>query len=302
MRRWKLHPRRASALTAGLWILPAAMMQGGAAAAQDLPLLNTEDASLSRTPVGASRFHTGLTLDIRNGDFVRGAFDDDAASLDRVPFHAQLTLAHQLVRGRDGVGDVWLEFRSSNGFHGPVDEERSHPRSWYESNNLVGLIATPAAGWTAAVAFTVKASPNEISDTTQEVSASLAYDAPGVIGALRPTAVVTTRTKGDHGVYTQVGAEPGWKLGPAEAAQRVSVPLTVGVGWGGFYQNGAGDLAYGSVGLAYSRSFSVARTKLHLRADVLALIRDDRLRRLGERDADRGAVTPYGTVALSAFF
>lgn len=109
-----------------------------------MPTIDTEDASLGSASVGDARVHPMIAIDVRNGDFVRGSYDDDAADLDRVPVHLQLGLGFELSRGAQGQPDAWLFLRSSNGFHAPVAEENS-PRAWYESNNVAGLIVEPVA-------------------------------------------------------------------------------------------------------------------------------------------------------------
>ena len=267
--------------------------------AQDAPMLETEDATLGSASVGEGRFHPVATLDVRNGDFSRGEYDDDGADLGRAPVHVEIGFAYALHRRAGGEADLHLAAASSNGFHAPRSDERSAPRSWYESNTIVGLIATPTQGLRAGVAYTIKASPNGVSSTTHELSATAAYERDRGVGALRPIAVATVRPKGGRGLFTGIGVEPEVATTTREDGPTLSAPAKFGVGWDGFYEVGSGDVVYGSVGLAYSHPFEVGATRWRWRAELLAVVRDDRLRQLGDGDAERSTVVPLATVSLT---
>lgn len=267
------------------------------AAAQDVPTIDTEDASLGATSVGIGRFHPIVAIDVRNGDFARGGYDDDAANLDRVPVHVQAGFAWALHRDAAGKQDRWLLATSSNGFHAPVAAERVAPRGWYESNNLLGVVAAVGGGVRVGAAYAIKVSPNGISDTTHELSLTAALDGEHGVAALHPSAAVTTRTQGAGGVFTQVAIAPELALGRGDAT--LSFPALVGVGWGGFYAAGSGDVTYASAGVAVTQPFDASGAKWRLRAEVLALVRDDTLRRLGSLDAETATVVPLATVSLS---
>lgn len=284
----------------GLMLGTAGLLIGVPAAAQTIPTVNTEDATLGSDDVSSSgRIHPSFGVDIRNGDFARGNYDDDPASLDRLPVHVQLGLAADLHHDADGKADTWFVARSSNGFHAPSDAEATSPRAWYESNNLVALVATPTKGLHAAAIYTIKTSPNGVSSTTHEASLSFAYEGKSGLGTLQPTFAVTVRPKGNHGLYTQAGIEPSLPLGSGEGAARLSLPASIGVGWGGFYQSGSGDRLFGNAGLAVSKPFTVGAIHWSARAEVLALIRDERLRRLSGPEGETGTVVPVATIGIS---
>lgn len=287
----------AAALLAGV-----ALLSAPAAAGQTVPTIDTEDAGLGTAAVGTGAFHPIVALDVRNGDFARGGYDDDAASLDRVPVHAQLGFAWALRRDEAGAGDLFVVATSSNGIHAPSSAERTAPRAWYESNNLVGLVARPGGGVAVGVAYTIKTSPNGISATIHEASVTAALDGDGVLAGMKPHAAATVRTKGDGGVFTQAGIAPQVALSGAEDAATLAFPLLVGVGWAGFYGAGTGDVAYGSGGIAFARPFAAGGAHWQLEAELLAVVRDATLRRLGSDDAERGAVVPLATVRLSVAF
>lgn len=269
------------------------------ASAQTAPTVETEDAALGELDVSEARFHPSVTLDLRNGDFSRGEYDDDDADLNRVPLHLQFAFAGQLGRDASGEANLWLVGVSSNGFHAPSADERTSPRAWYESNNLLALIAAPATGLKAGLVYTFKTSPNGVSDSTHEASATFAYQAERGLGALRPQFVATWRPKGGGGLFTQIGVEPEFDLSEADSAATVSLPARLGVGWAGFYERGTGDVLYGSAGAAYSHPFRLGDTRWRLRAELLAVIRDEALRRLGASRATRAAVVPLATVSLT---
>ncbi len=282
-------------LTAGL----IAMMSASPAVGQVVPTVDTEDATLGSSDVGNGRIHPVISIDLRNGDFARGNYDDDRADLSRLPAHIEIGVGAELHHDLQGEADTWIVLQSSNGFHAPSSHERTSPRSFYESNNLIALVTTPTKGVHAAAVYTIKASPNGVADTTHEASISLAYEADHGVGLARPVFVATIRPKGDHGVYTQAGIEPSFALGSADDMPSVSIPLAVGIGWGGFYGAGSGDRMFGQAGVALSQPFTLGMTKWTARAEMVALIRDDRLRMLSGPKGETGTVVPLGTVMLT---
>ena len=284
----------ATTLASGL--LPAVAAN---ADARSVPSIESEDASLGSVDVSeaSGRFHPQLGLDVRNGDFSRGNYDDDAANLDRIPLHAQVGFALDLHQAAGGSTDAWLVFSSSNGFHTPSSDERVSPRRWYESNNLLGLVVSPTEGLRVGFVYTVKTSPNDVAATTQEASLALAYQADSGLGAWRPGLAVTTRTQGDGGLYTQGSLEPGLDLSPN--GLRLSFPSALGVGWNGFYGPDSGDRLYARTGLALEQPFRWGETRWSARAEALALYRDGALRELSGPDGETDGVVPQVTLSLS---
>ncbi|KQO52864.1 hypothetical protein [Sphingomonas sp. Leaf257] len=281
-------------------ILFAIVAVAGPARAQSIPFADTEDATLSEIDVkdGGRNWHPVVTLDIRNGDYARGALDDDDAALDRVPVHVAFGGALVLRRGRDGSGDLFVIGQSSNGFHAPRADERVAPRAWYESNNLLGLAWRPADGLTTAATYTIKTSPNGVASTTHEASLSILYTADRGLGRLKPRAAITRRTQGEGGLYTIAGISPSFTLSGREEGPSLSVPVLVGVGWNGFYAEGSGTRVYGSGGLSMAYPIKLGGSAATLQADILALVRDDRLRRLDAPGGTTAAVVPHATISL----
>ncbi|USU10187.1 hypothetical protein NF700_08005 [Sphingomonadaceae bacterium OTU29MARTA1] len=274
----------------------------GGVAAQTIPTIDTEDAGLGTLDAGGGRLHPTFGIDLRNGDFARGGYDDDAADLDRLPVHVQLGFAFDLHRSAGGDADLWLVGTSSNGVHAPVAGERRSPRAWYESNNLIGIVASPMAGLTVGTAYTIKTSPNGISGTTHEASLTAAIDGSSGWKALHPGAAATIRPKGGGGVYTQIGIAPELPLGTGDDGPTLAVPVVLGAGWGGFYEAGSGTGGFGSIGLAYSHPFTVGAMRWRLRADAVGIVRDDTLRRIGGDDAESATLVPLVTLALTTTF
>jgi hypothetical protein len=290
-----LHASRLS----GLALTLMAVTQPGWAAPRSAPSIDTEDAALGNVEVSntSGRFHPQLGVDVRNGDFARGNYDDDSATLNRIPFHAQAGFALELHQRADSAADAWLVFSASNGFHTPSSEERVSPRRWYESNTLLGLVVSPAQGLQLGLVYTVKTSPNDSAATTQEASLSLAYQADTGLGAWRPGLVVSTRTQGDGGFYTQGSVEPGVDVNAR--GLRLSFPGALGVGWNGFYGPDSGDRFYARAGLALEQPFQWADTHWSARAEALALYRDGALRELSGPEGETDTVVPQVTLSLS---
>lgn len=268
------------------------------ASAQSVPLVDTEDATLSSVSVGDGSVHPILTLDLRNGDYARAVYDEDAPGLNRLPVHVAVGLAMVLDRDAKGRGRLFLTAQSSNGFHAPSPQERAAPRIFYGSNSIAALAWQPVEGVTAAVAYAVKTSPNGIDPTTQEASVTVAWTGKDALGELSPNIAMTRRTQGDGGVLTLASLSPSQMLGKGEGAAKLSLPLALGVGWNGFYGEGSGDRAYGSVGVALSQPLMLGGAKATLRAEMLALIRDGALAASEAPDATTDRVVPLATLSL----
>ncbi len=282
-------------MAAAMSILVAAPLH-----AQTIPFADTEDATLSEVDIrdGARTWHPVISLDVRNGDYARGALDDNDARLDRVPVHVAIGGAVVLRRREDGSGELFAIGQSSNGFHAPRAADRASPRAWYESNNLLGLAWRPTEGLTTAVTYTIKTSPNGVAATTHEASLSVLYSADKGWGRLKPRGAVTRRTQGDGGLYTIAGIAPSFALTRREDGPTLAIPVMGGIGWGGFYGPGTGDRAYASGGLTLAQPVRLGGSAATLQAEVLALVRDDRLRRLDAPDGSTAAVIPYATLSL----
>ena len=278
---------------------PIALIATTPAASQSVPTIDTEDVTLGSSSVGTGSIHPAFGIDVRNGDFARGNYDDDAADLDRLPVHVQVGVAADLHHDAAGQVDAWLVIRSSNGIHSASLDERTSPQGWYESNNLVGLVVAPAAGLRAGIVYTIKASPNGISDTTHEASITTSYDGKDAIGWLHPNFAATVRPKGTHGFFIQLGIAPEIALGSSDHAPILSLPAVIGIGWGGFYDAGSGDRLYGNAGLAIGQPVRLGNLHASLRAEMLALFRDDRLRRLSGPLGETGTVVPLATLSLN---
>jgi len=268
-------------------------------AAQTIPFADTEDATLSTIDVGDGDVHPVVSFDVRNGDYARGAYDDDDAGLGRVPVHVSIGGAVVLRRRAGGDGALFLIGQSSNGFHAPRADERATPRAWYESNNLVGLAWRPVEGIDAAATYAIKTSPNGVAATTHEASLTFLYGADDAVGRLKPRLAATVRPKGQGGVYTIAGIAPSFDLSDREDGPTLSLPMTAGIGWNGFYARGSGDRAYGSGGLSLAQPVRLGRAKATVLAEFLALVRDDRLRRLDAPAGTTATFVPYATLSFA---
>ncbi|WP_312487664.1 hypothetical protein [Sphingomonas sp.] len=269
--------------------------------AQTIPFADTEDATLSEIDVAdeATDWHPVLSFDLRNGDYARGALDDDNAGLGRMPVHVALGGAVVLRRGEDGRADLFVIGQNSNGFHAPGRDERGAPRSWYESNTILGLAWRPVPRLDVAALYAIKASPNGVASTTHEASLSLSYTGDDALGRWKPRAAITRRTQGDGGVYTIAGISPSLDLSDEEDGPTLSVPLMAGMGWQGFYGAGTGNRGYASGGLTLAQPIDLAGSKATLQAEMLALVRDDRLRLLDAPGGSTATVIPQATLSLT---
>ncbi len=287
--------------TSSLMVLAATLVCAAApcASAQTVPFIDTEDATLSEVDVGDGSVHPIVSFDVRNGDYARGAYDDDAAGLGRVPVHVSVGGAAVLKRGADGQGALFLVGQSSNGFHAPRADERSRPRGWYESNTIVALAWRPVDGLSAAAAYAIKASPNGVASTTHEASLTFLYTGKDAMGFLAPRFAATTRTKGQGGFYTIVGIAPAFPLTRAKDGLTLTVPVSVGAGWRSFYAEDSGDRVYGSAGMSLAQPLRIAGARASLQGEILALVRDPKLRRLDASDGATASIVPLATISLA---
>ena len=159
-------------------------------------------------------------------------------------------------------------------------------------------MASPAKELHTGVVYTIKASPNGVSSTTHEMSLTSTMGGESAVGALSPSAVVTWRPKGGGGLFTQVGIEPSVPLTQRDDGPTISFPALAGIGWDDFYEAGTGDVPYGSIGAAYSHPFEAGGAKWQFRAEALAVVRSDTLRRLGGPEAEHDTLVPLATVSL----
>ncbi|RYD25326.1 MAG: hypothetical protein EOP89_09420, partial [Lysobacteraceae bacterium] len=102
--------------TPALMVLAATLASVAAplASAQTVPFVDTEDATLSEVDVGDGSVHPIVSFDVRNGDYARGAYDDDGVGLGRVPVHVAIGGAAVLKRRAGGEGVLFLTGQSSN--------------------------------------------------------------------------------------------------------------------------------------------------------------------------------------------
>lgn len=272
-----------------------------AALADTAPTIDTEDATLGSVDVGERRLHPIFGVDIRNGDFARGGYDDDAANLQRLPVHLQAGLDYAIHVDANGKADAWLLATSSNGLHSPASYETVRPRIWYESNNLIGVVAEPTKGFRIGAAYAIKTSPNAVSGTSHEASLTMAFEAKHGIGFLHPSFVATVHPILGKGLYTQAGLDPSFKLTPSKNGLSLGVPVSFGVGWSGFYEAGTGTLLFGAAGLSLSKPLTLGAVHAKLQASAQALIRDHRLSQLGSagKDAETSTVVPFAQVGIS---
>lgn len=264
-----------------------------------MPLLDTDDSSLGQTAVTAGRIHPLGQLGVGNGDFTRGAYDGDPADLNRLPVQTLLAIGAELRHAADGTPTLWLEGVTTNNFHAPHAADPTSPRIWYDNNNLLGLIAQLSPRLRGALTYVIKTTPNGFSSTIHEANASVQFAGNGLLGAIKPGAVVTVHPYGGHGVYSQIGVTPAWHLRGGSDGPTLSFPLKAGIGWSGFYGTGTGDATYGAAGLAYVHPVRLGRVKAAFHAQAAALIRSRAVARLGNDEADHGTVVPLASIGFS---
>ncbi len=196
-------------------------------------------------------------------------------------------------------GTVFLMAQSANGFHAPRRDERAGSRAWYESNNLIGLAWRPSDGVDAAFTYAIKTNPNGVAPTSHEVSLTFLHATDDGIGRFWPRFAVTRRTRGEGGFYTILGIAPSIALSDGENATTLGLPVTIGAGWHGFYAAGRGDRLNGSGGVTLDRPLRLGGVRATFQAAMLALIRDDQLRRLDSPGGTTARIVPHATMSVA---
>ena len=100
-----------------------------------------------------------------------------------------------------------------------------------------------------------------------------------------------------RGQYTLATIAPDLPLDLGRT--RLTLPAELGIGWGGFYHAGSGNRLFGDVGLQASRPIEIGGVRLHAQARIVALIRDNRLRRLSAPYGETSTVVPLAMIGLS---
>ena len=138
---------------------------------------------------------------------------------------------------------IWNNWHAGGGtLVDPVD-----PKFWYESDLYFTLAATLWENVTIGLTYTAYTSPNDSFRAVQELALGVSLNDSKWLGAfaLNPSLLVAGEVDGQadagraHGVYLQLGLNPGYTLAPKSAYPlTISLPVTLGLSGSNYYEFG----------------------------------------------------------------
>jgi len=190
-------------------------------------------------------------------------------------------------------GGFWNSLHTGDtGSNGPATS------AWYESR-VYGSLGLTFSHVSVSSTFTAYVSPNDMFDTTKEITVGLMVDDRSALGAaaLYPSVMLAVEVDaapgsgqldgGLHaGRYLELGVAPRYAMRRAV----IAVPVKVGLSVGDYYELGEQDNRFGFVGiggdvtLPFHRS-AVGRWEIHARVEVQVLGETTRVFNGGERTA-----------------
>lgn len=181
-----------------------------------------------------------LGIDFTTAYFFRGIFQENQGIIAQP--YAEIGLNLWKGEGKlssvDGFIGIW------NSVHEGPSGSGGPQSSWYEADIYIGVSAT-IDPFTIALAYTEYYSPNGVFGTTDEISVTVSYDDAGKYGkedfGLAPYATIAFETDGgadggtDHGIYLELGIEPGFDIIPDKLS--LSFPVTLGLSLSDYYED-----------------------------------------------------------------
>jgi hypothetical protein len=230
----------------------------------------------------AHPFRGTLGVDVATQYFFRGILQEDRGVI------AQPSLEVEKPLLEDGTGllrSSALTFGMWHSLHSGPTGTRGGTDAWYEADFYAGVTASRSAA-SLGVTYTAYASPNGRFDTVQEVAVALGYDdgaawGGGVFTGLRPAATVAFELNGqadagrDLGTYLELALCPGLSFEgrrPRPRAPRaaprphpavvpapfgLSLPITLGLSLGDYYERDGLDEPFGYLDVGLAAAFSL---------------------------------------------
>lgn len=191
-----------------------------------------------------------------NKYFFRGILQEDQG----VILQPAAEFTFSLYQGTGAIQEFAVNLGTWNSLHdGPSGSGGPNvtPRVWYESDFCAGIGLTLFDHWSVGAMYTAYMSPNDAFGTVDEISINVCYDDShlweswGVdiagFSGLQPHATFAFELDGqadggfDEGTYLELGIEPSFTLiDDADYPVTLSIPVTLGLSLGDYYEDGAG--------------------------------------------------------------
>lgn len=255
-------------------------------------LAQVADAEAPATPSAT------LGLVWTNQYFFRGIVQETEGAI----LQPSIESSFPLYQG-DTLTDVGLEVGLWSSLHSEHPSIDTGPASWYEADFYAGLSFVVIERLSVGVVYTAYVSPNGSFRTVHELAGSVGWDdspswerlAGQRFAGIQPTITVARELDGtafgpDEGTYLQAAIEPGVSLWESRAVSLdARLPIVLGLSLGDYYEDDAGDDAFGYVnaGLSFDAGLGIVPVRyggwqLSLGASILIL--GERLRVANDDD------------------
>jgi len=216
-----------------------------------------EEGTAAKTPDGGS-VSLSVGVDWTTQYFFRGIVQETKSLIMQPYIQAGWTV----FKSTGTLSSVGLSAGVWNSLHtGPTGSDAADgvvsangPRAWYEADLYAGMSIGLAELVSLGLTYTAYTSPNGIFGVTHELAPSISLDDSsffsgmmgGRFGGFQPSVTVAVELKGgavgDKGTYVGLGLEPGVSIYEGSAASvSAAIPLTLGLGAGDYYDDGAGN-------------------------------------------------------------
>lgn len=257
-------------------------------------------------PQRSSRVHFQGAFGIASSDYSRGAYDNEAKSLDQVAFSTELSSTIELMDGKRGaLSGLNLVLGTAQGIASgeerPALSENGH---WYESNWYAGVAAHLGANWLGGLTYSVFTSRLGDTDPSHEIALAAQYAGNDAIGSLKPQFRLTVPVAGeaDEGWLVSANIEPQTRIGTIDGSPVMLLfPVEVGVGVDDYYGGSSGSASYIDLGTAVNVPLTFVPDDYgswSVEGGVGLLVRSDDLRQEDPSFAD-DSVIPSATLTLS---
>lgn len=234
----------------------------------------TEEAA----PTGPS---AALGIVWTNAYYFRGIVQET----DGVILQPSLESGFTLYEGDGALSSVGLSLGVWSSLHTEHAANESAPAGWYEADFYAGLSFGLVDAVSLGVTYTAYTSPNGSFATVHELAGSLAYDDAslwesamgGRFGGIQPGITVAREVEGtafgpNEGTYLEAGIGPSLSLlDTGDVSLGLSVPVTVGMSVGDYYEDDSGDDAFGYLNAGVSLSTGLGFVPEHYGAWELAV-------------------------------
>lgn len=203
---------------------------------------------------GGAEVSGNFGIDFTSHYFFRGIDQETRGAIAQPYFD----LTFGLYDGQGTIESLDLTIGQWNSLHdGPTGSGGTGQSMWYESDFFAELSAAISGGITLGAVYTAYTSPNGRFTTVQEFGLSAAYDDSAMWGesfdGLQPSVLVAfdldnNQADGgaNRGTYIQLAVEPSMMM-VEDRNLTVSVPVTIGLSGGDYYEGTTGDETLGFV-------------------------------------------------------